>query len=103
MSIRPLDMQVMIPKSSQISKQTQQQDQKFNHNQFNVAMEQHKKTELSQQKVIKREDSASISLRKEPQKKNQQQQQEKKNGQKEKKKTLGKYNCFHNGHFDVKV
>ncbi|WP_105618028.1 hypothetical protein [Vallitalea okinawensis] len=102
MPIRPLDMQVMIPKSSQISKQSHQESHKFNQEQFNLSMAQNKQNEKNQQKVIAQDESNGVKFNKEQEKRNREQKQGKqqKNKKEQSKKKDSGYSL---GHFDVKV
>lgn len=103
MPIRPLDMQVMIPKSSQISKQSHHESHKFNQEQFNLSMAQNKRNEKNQQKVIPQDDSNEVKFNKEQQKQSRQQKQDKDKQQKNKKEKSKKDSGYSLGHFDVRV
>lgn len=104
MSIRPLDMQVMIPKSSELSRQTHQQNNKYAGEQFHMASEHQRKVEQNKRKVIEQDDTSQVLLHKDQKNKHQKEQQKQKKRQANQgAATLNKASGYRHGHFDIKI
>ncbi len=100
MPIKPLDLQVMIPKSSQVGRHSEQEAQKHNHEQYNLNIKDEKQTDKSMRQVIKKEENTGIGDKKNG-RNNQYNGNKKKN--KKQSKTNKKKVGYKNGHFDISI
>lgn len=103
MSIKPLDMQVMIPKSSQVSKIQHQDMHKYNQEQFNLGMVNQQKNEKNLKHVVKQEESSNVKFKKDKEGQSGSKKQKKKNKQQNPKDRKHSANPYKNGHFDIKI
>lgn len=104
MSIKPLDMQVLLPKSAEVSKIKQIGNEKFNQEQYNLGLRETEKNQKQQETVIKKEDSQSVKLKEREKGHSGNQSKEKKKKQQViKQQRRSRVNGYYLGHFDAKI
>lgn len=102
MSIRPIDMQVMIPKTSEIGKTQQAELQKPNSEQMQFSEQMQKHIVQNQQQVSETNKSEKNIIREDESKKNQSSNKNKKNNKKGNNRE-NKNNSSTTSIFDVKI
>lgn len=104
MSIKPLDMQVLLPKSMQVNKIKQVENQKFQTEQMGLHVRKLDQDKKDMQKVIKKEKAEDIDLQDDEHHNKKEQQEQKKEQRKIRQKPVSRRpNGFYLGHFDAKV
>lgn len=104
MSIRPLDMQIMIPKSSEISNIKQNLNNKSQNEQYLINHDFRQKTEIKNKQIIGPNENGKLHLNTNEDKKESQQKHNRENNNKDRKKQKkNKSGKFENNHIDIKI